>query len=224
MAASSKNLRKNEREKARRNEINEQFQRLSEVLGTPAVGQIPRREKQNLLATACRTITDLRNQRQQLLSWHSALANPSANPTLALSLQHLLPSAAAANQTRNDEDRSAPQQDEKELEQTPHQLPLNSPARLGLSLSLSPPNPFTLDGPWSSEDAMGSISHPFALSSAQASIISSGQETEAKVDPEQSENMTQEQTLEPSPRSSSIPQTQGRKRKRERSESSSHGE
>jgi len=203
LMASSKNLRKNEREKARRNEINDQFQQLSEVLGTPTSGQIPRREKQCLLAAARRTIADLRNQRQQLLSWHNALAHLSSNPTLALTLQQLLSSAPASQ--RNDEEASLGE--EKEPDRTPEPL-------AHLSMTLSPvsqqfPNPFTdLEVmPWSSEEVIASMNQ-FPLRSTQ-NLISSGQESEAKVDPE---NMTD-----------AVAQPQGRKRKRSRS-ASSHGE
>jgi hypothetical protein len=209
MAASSKNLRKNEREKARRNEINDQFQQLSEVLGTPTSGQIPRREKQNLLAAACRTITDLRNQKEQLLNWHSALNHVSSNPPLVLALQQLLPSAPASQP--NDEDASrASLGEEKEPDRTLEPL-TNSPAQMGLSLTLSPvsqqfPNPFTdLEAlPWSSEEAIASMNQ-FTLRSPQQ-LISSGQESEAKMD---SENMADAAAQQPQP--------QGRKRKRSRS-------
>jgi len=229
MAASSKNSRKNEREKARRGEINEQFVQLSDVLGTPACasGQninIPRREKQSLLAAACRTIKDLQNQQKQLLFWHSALTVTHANPEQLATLQQLLPSVRDNNVPHASLPALA--EERADAHDRPPEAFANSPARMGHPLTLSPiqqfPHPFSdiESMNWYPDDAPHSMNQ-FVQRSTQPPLISSGQESEAKID-DMTPSVTREHEAAVSP--SSYQSAEARRKRKRSISSSSHDE
>jgi len=93
--------RKNDREKKRRLEINEKFERLARMLG---MTDIANSEKYNVLAEAVTVINDLRSRNSELRNEKSELRCELVNLTRAL--QSIFPSQPQASQ--NSENESNP--------------------------------------------------------------------------------------------------------------------